>query len=80
MLKLLVVSCLLGLAVSMPQAKNELTCEICVDVITDLDNWLTSDATEQDIVDFVKGVIKIPIWPGKHLKKIQKGTKFLPQT
>ena len=80
MLKLLVVSCLLGLAVSMPQAKNELTCEICVDVITDLDNWLTSDATEQDIVDFVKEVIKIPIWPGKHLKKIQKGTKFLPQT
>ncbi|XP_023346711.1 proactivator polypeptide-like 1 [Eurytemora carolleeae] len=54
MFKLLVVSCLLGLAVSMPQAKNELTCEICVDVITDLDNWLTSDATEQDIVDFVK--------------------------
>ena len=57
MMKLFLLSCLLGLAVSAPQAKNELTCEICVDVITDLDNWLTSEATEQDIVDFVKEVI-----------------------
>ena len=41
---------------SAPQTKNELTCEICVDIITDLDNWLTSDKTEQEIVDFMKEV------------------------
>ena len=41
---------------SAPQTKNELTCEICIDIITDLDNWLTSDKTEQEIVDFMKEV------------------------
>ncbi len=41
---------------SAPQTKNELTCDICIDVITDLDNWLTSDKTEQEIVDFMKEV------------------------
>merc|ERR1739845_77841 len=37
-----------------PRPRNELTCQICVDIVTDLDNWLTDDKTEQEIVDFVK--------------------------
>merc|ERR1712018_947948 len=37
-----------------PWPRNELTCQICVDIVTDLDNWLTDDKTEQEIVDFVK--------------------------
>ena len=36
--------------------KNDLTCSICVDVVTDIDNFITSDTTEQEIVDFVKEV------------------------
>merc|ERR1712080_630657 len=37
-----------------PMPRNELTCQICVDIVTDLDNWLTDDKTEQEIVKFVK--------------------------
>merc|ERR1711862_815378 len=36
--------------------KNDLTCSICVDVVTDLDNFITSDTTEQQIVDFVEQI------------------------
>ena len=36
--------------------RNELTCQICTDVITDLDEWLVSEPTETEIVDFVKEV------------------------
>ena len=41
--------------------KNDLTCSICVDVVTDIDNFITSDTTEQEIVDFVKEVKSNPI-------------------
>jgi hypothetical protein len=37
-------------------SRNELTCDICVDIITDIDEWLTSDKTEQEIIDFVSQV------------------------
>merc|ERR1712059_238289 len=43
-------------APSAPKTENELLCSICVDVITDFDNWLTEDKTEQEIVDFVKEI------------------------
>merc|ERR1712027_21728 len=36
--------------------KNDLTCSICVDVVTDLDNFITSDTTEQQIIDFVEQI------------------------
>merc|ERR1712236_86247 len=48
------LSCLVVSSLSAP--KNDLTCTICVDVVTDLDNWITSDTTEQQIVDFVKEI------------------------
>merc|ERR1719466_184833 len=36
--------------------RNDLTCQICVDIITDLDNWLTSDKTEAEIVEYAKEI------------------------
>merc|ERR1712215_365214 len=35
---------------------NDLTCSICVDVVTDLDNFITSDTTEQQIIEFVEQI------------------------
>merc|ERR1712013_704193 len=29
------------------QPRNQLTCDICTDIMTDLDNFITSDTTEQ---------------------------------
>merc|ERR1712221_38921 len=55
MMKLLVFCCLLGLGMA-TLAKNELTCTICVDVVTDLDTFITSDTTEAEIVEFVEQV------------------------
>merc|ERR1711890_30490 len=31
-----------------------LACDICMDVITDLDNFLTDDTTQEEILSFVK--------------------------
>merc|ERR1712080_40183 len=39
-----------------PKVDNVLTCSICTDVMTDIDNFITSDTTEQQIVDFAKEV------------------------
>merc|ERR1712189_3413 len=51
---LVLLSCLLATAFSAP--KNDLTCSICVDIVTDLDNFITSDTTEQEIVHFVEQI------------------------
>ena len=48
------LSCLMASTLCAP--KNDLTCSICVDVVTDLDNFITSDTTEQQIIDFVEQV------------------------
>merc|ERR1712038_780244 len=48
------LSCLMASAMCAP--KNDLTCSICVDVVTDLDNFITSDTTEQQIVEFVEQI------------------------
>ena len=37
---------------------SDLLCDICIDVVTDLDQWLTSDATMDEIIYFVEGVQK----------------------
>merc|ERR1712189_58225 len=39
-----------------PKSRNDLTCSICVDIITDLDNFITSDTTEDQIVAFAKEI------------------------
>merc|ERR1712012_216719 len=38
------------------KSKNDLTCSICLDIITDLDNFITSDTTEDQIVAFAKEI------------------------
>merc|ERR1712106_868115 len=44
-----------GLAQASAQPKD-LICDICLDVVTDLDEWLTSDATEGEIVHFMESL------------------------
>merc|ERR1711993_119162 len=51
---LFLLSALVASSQAVPKSRNELTCSICIDVITDLDNFITSDTTEQQIVDFAK--------------------------
>merc|ERR1712079_809956 len=38
------------------KSRNDLTCSICLDIITDLDNFITSDTTEDQIVAFAKEI------------------------
>jgi hypothetical protein len=49
---LILLSALVAVGLAAP--RNELTCSICIDVMTDLDNFITSETTEQQIVDFAK--------------------------
>merc|ERR1712058_217313 len=49
---LIALACLLAVASCLPQPKNEFTCDLC----TDIDEFLTSDTTEQQIIDFVKEI------------------------
>ena len=35
---------------------KDLLCDICVDIVTDIDEWITSDSTMDDIINFVEGV------------------------
>merc|ERR1712126_156240 len=37
-----------------PKTDHRLTCDICTDVITDIGNFITSDATEQQVVKVAK--------------------------
>merc|ERR1712029_1193160 len=39
--------------------KSDLLCDICLDIVTDFDEWLTSDATEQQIADWIDNAFKI---------------------
>ena len=36
--------------------EDSLLCNICVDILTDLDSWLTSDSTEGEIVEWVSQI------------------------
>merc|ERR1712029_1072529 len=53
---LIALFCLLAVALASPSPKNAFTCDLRVDIITDIDEFLTSDTTEQQIVDFVKEI------------------------
>merc|ERR1711953_557228 len=56
MFKLLSLLLLLGLTQAANKQPKDLLCDICIDVVTDLDEWLTSDQTMDDIVHFVEGL------------------------
>merc|ERR1712241_977090 len=58
-MKVLIVLASLVLAASaLVQPRNELTCSICMDIMQDLDDFITSDTTEQEIVDAIKEICK----------------------
>merc|ERR1711931_434351 len=40
-----------------PEPKD-LLCDICLDVVTDLDNWITSETTLNEIVHFMEGLCR----------------------
>merc|ERR1712037_344355 len=46
---LFLLSALVASSQAVPKSRNELTCSICIDIITDLDNFITSDTTEDQI-------------------------------
>merc|ERR1711902_298858 len=54
----LLLSALVASALAAPKTKNELTCTICVDVITDIDNFITDTTTEDQIVQFFKEICR----------------------
>merc|ERR1712141_183326 len=53
---LLVLASLILAASALVQPRNELTCSICMDIMQDLDDFITSDTTEQQIVDAIKEI------------------------
>ena len=58
MMKLAAALLLLSSLVSgQAEQPKDLLCDICVDIVTDLDEWITSDSTMDDIINFVEGVI-----------------------
>ena len=48
--------CLLTTTLSHPLVKNDLTCPICIDVVTDIDEFLTEETTVEEIMEFAKQV------------------------
>jgi len=38
---------------------NDLTCTICVDIVTDIDEFITDDTTEQQILDFFNQICTV---------------------
>merc|ERR1712154_657734 len=56
MLKFVVALLFLAGASQAQNLEKGLLCDICVDVVTDLDEWLTSDATMDEILKFVEGL------------------------
>merc|ERR1712045_472330 len=56
MLKFVVALLFLAGASHAQNLEKGLLCDICVDVVTDLDEWLTSDATMDEILKFVEGL------------------------
>ena len=53
--------CLIGFSQAVPNRQvrsktKDLLCDICVDVVTDLDEWITSDSTMDEIIEFVENV------------------------
>merc|ERR1711979_113375 len=45
-----------GLTQAANNQPKDLLCDICLDVVTDIDEWLTSDQTMDDIIHFVEGL------------------------
>ena len=68
MLSSLIFSLLISSSLAMVQPRDllkkgpepkDLLCDICIDIITDLDQWLTSDTTEDQIVEWMFGFCEV---------------------
>merc|ERR1711915_688749 len=56
MFKVFSLLVILGLSQAANNQPKDLLCDICIDVVTDIDEWLTSDQTMDDIIHFVEGL------------------------
>merc|ERR1711915_210819 len=56
MFKVFSLLVILGLSQAANKQPKDLLCDICIDVVTDIDEWLTSDQTMDDIIHFVEGL------------------------
>ena len=65
-LALLVVAGVSQAALTKDVQTKSLLCDVCVDVVTDVDQWITSDHTIDEIVHFVEGVSKSFILANDH--------------
>merc|ERR1719427_2672969 len=54
--QLIAVLFLGGLVQASRDPIDDLLCNVCLDVVTDLDEWLTSDATEGEIIHFMESL------------------------
>merc|ERR1711864_40458 len=55
--------CLVASVAAIPKTANDLTCTICVDIVTDIDEFITSETTEQQIIDFVEQLCEAILGP-----------------
>ena len=39
--------------------RDDLLCTVCIDIVTDIDSWLTSDTTEDQIVEWMFGFCEV---------------------
>jgi len=54
------------LGINLAKPRNELTCEICMDIVTDIDNFITSETTEEEILAFFNQICEAvdQLFPG----------------
>merc|ERR1711971_989641 len=52
----LLLSAFVASTFAAPKTTNDLTCNICVDIITDIDEFITDTTTEDQIVAFFKEI------------------------
>merc|ERR1712111_36998 len=41
------------------QERRDLLCDVCMDIVTDIDEWITSDSTMDEIIQFVEGLCSL---------------------
>merc|ERR1712165_12379 len=58
MFKVFSLLVILGLSQAANKQPRDLLCDICIDVVTDLDEWITSDSEMADIINFVEGLCR----------------------
>ena len=56
---LLVAVAALPLITEGKKDRNDLLCTICLDIVEDIDSWLTSDTTEEQIVDWIDNICQV---------------------